>query len=90
MAQGKNYHKNEAVLCFPSYLIKRPHIPATAGFAEANRNGLGRRGECEDFRPRLGAEKGPLGPPAGSYSLKLGTDSCLVCKTIKGILLPFI
>lgn len=51
-----------AVLCFPSYLIKRPHIPATAGFAEANRNGLGRRGECEDFRPQLGAEKGPLGP----------------------------
>ena len=44
MAQGKNDHKNEVGLCFPSYLIKRPHSPATAGFAKANRNGLDRRG----------------------------------------------
>lgn len=72
MAQEELSQKNEAVLCFPSYLIKTSAIPATAGFVRANRNGLGRRGEGEDFRPRLGAEKGPLGPPAGSYSLKLG------------------
>ena len=44
MGQGKTYH-NEVRVCFPSYLVKRPHTPATDGFAEANRNRLDGRGE---------------------------------------------
>lgn len=69
-------------------ILSRVHTSATDGIAEAKRNRL------DSVTP---ADRGDewrrdhyvlLELTSGSYSLKLGTDSCLVCRTIKSIGIP--